>query len=194
MITYVKYRFIKELILYAKGEDTIMSFLDTIDIELSNKCLERSVLNLYNSLFFISLPYYDLTSNLKAIGHPFFHATQLLLNVGYFTYEMFVLLKSLSSCDWSGAGNVGLSMLKLVLASTLEILNIALSIVSLAIRILASIYNLGYESTTHQISDNAIFGGRGTENNENIFRETSNNNLAKNFFDEFGHQLAFKLI
>ena len=37
MITYVKYRFIKELILYAKGEDTIMSFLDTIDIELSNR-------------------------------------------------------------------------------------------------------------------------------------------------------------
>ena len=169
-----------------------MSYSNTIDIELSNKCLERSLSNLSNSLFFISLPYYDLTSNLKAIGHPFFHATQLLLNVGYFAYEMFFLTKSLFNCDWSDAGHVAFSMLKLVLASSLEILNIALSIVSLVTRTLASIYNWGYVSSNHQISDDANFSDRGEQNNENSFGDT-HVNPAKNF-DKFGHQLAFELV
>ena len=192
MIAYVKYRFIKRLILYAKGEDTIMSFLDTIDIELSNKCLERSVLNLSNSLFFISLPYYDLNSNLKAIGHPFFHATQLLLNVGYFAYEMVFLMGSLSNCDWSGAGNIAFSMLKVVLASSLEILNIALSIISLVTRTLASIYNWGYVSSTHQISDNPIIGGLNNEQTENLANSLIHFNSRDG--DESIHKKTFELI
>ena len=177
---------------YFKDEDTIMSYSDTIGIELSNKCLERSSSNLNNSLLFISLPYYDLTSNLKAIGHPFFHATQLLLNVGYFAYEMFFLMKSLFNCDWSGAGNVAFSMLKLVLASSLEILNIALSIVSLVTRTLASIYNWGYVSSTHQISDNPIIGGLNKEQTENLVNSLIHFNSRDG--DESIHKKTFELI
>ena len=129
--------------------------------------LNRATINFNNALSQIANPYYDLSSNLKAIGHPFFHATQLLRDAARFVYGAFVFVGALATLNFSNAGNVAFNMLKLVGAAIVETLNIALSVISLATRLLASIFNLGYVSTSVQLRgahlNGAEIGGRNGE-------------------------------
>lgn len=162
--------------------------------------LERARVNFSQSLSQIANPYYDLTSNVKAIGHPFFHATQLLRDAGRFVYEAFVLVGALATGHFSAAGTAAFGMLKLVGAAVLEVLNIALSIVSLATRFVASILNFGYVSTSVQLRgahlSAAEIGGRNAETTINMFHaynlSTINNEAQVN--DEGEHQTACTLV
>lgn len=168
--------------------------------ERSNECLDRAEENFSYSLSQIASPYYDLTSNAKAFGHPFFHTTQLLRDAGHFVYGAFVLVGALSTGHFSAAGKAAFGMMQLVGAAALEVLNIALSIVSLATRFLASLFNFGYVSTSIQLRgahlNGAEIGGRNEETTMNMFQvyNFSAINIAAKTNDEFEHQTAFTLI
>ena len=168
--------------------------------QMSNASLERARMNFSNSLSQITNPYYDLTSNVKAIGHPFFHATQLLRDAGRFVYGAFVLVGALGNGNVSTAGKAAFGMLQLVGAAALEILNIALSIVSLAIRFVASISNFGYVSTSVQLRgahlNGAEIGGRNEETTINMLQALRLNtiNTVAQWNDEAEHRTAFTLI
>lgn len=167
---------------------------------LSNASLNRAEENISNSLELIISPYYDLTSNMKAILHPIFHATQLFVDACNFVYGAVVLLASLASGHFSAARSTAFGMLELLGAAVLEILNIALSIVSLLTRFVASIFNFGYISTSIQLRGACLngreIGGRNEETIHNLLFATAlssvNSNAKKN--DEHHHESAFTLI
>ena len=97
------------LVLYVNDKDTIMSFLYDVQNGLlfsqkSNASLNRASINFSDSLSQIARPYYDLTSNVNAIGHPFFHAAQLLRDVGHFVYGTLVLVGALVTGHLNAAG------------------------------------------------------------------------------------------
>lgn len=166
----------------------------------SKESFKRADVNFNNSLSQIANPYYDLTSNVKAIGHPFFHATQLLRDAGRFVYGAFVLAGALPTGNLSAAGEVAIGMVLLAGAAVLEIFNIAISIVSLATRVVASVFNCGYVSTSVQLRgahiNGAEIGGRNAETTMNMlhaFGLGAINNAAR-MNDAIEHQAAFTLI
>ncbi len=166
-----------------------MSFTNDVEngfffSQMSNASLYRAGVNFSNCLCRIASPYYDLTSNVKAIGHPFFHATQLLRDAGRFIYGAFVLVGALVTGHFFSTGLVAICMLQLILAAALEIINIALSIVSLATRFVASLFNFGYVLTRAQ------FCGEETILN---FLQACDASISE-MSDEMGHQAAFILI
>jgi len=129
-----------------------MGFLDDIkkDDSFSDKADEsvlRAARNLRYTTSSMLRPYDDLTSSIKAIGYPFFHATQFVRDVGRFVYGAMVFVGALATLNFSNAGNVASSMDKLVGAVNIELLNISLAVVSLVTRSIASIFILGYVST-----------------------------------------------
>lgn len=140
------------------------------------------------------------SSNAKSIGHPFFHTTQLLRDAGRFVYGAFVLVGTLSTDHFSAAGKAAFGMMQLVGTAALEVLNIALSIVSLATRFLASLFNFGYVSTSVQLLaahlNGTEIGGRTEETTMNMFQAFNLDaiNIAAKTNDELEHQAAFTLI
>jgi hypothetical protein len=158
----------------------------------SNRSLRRDVDNFIYSLSQIASPYYDLTSNVKAIGHPFFHTTQLLRDAGRFVYGGFVLVGALVTGNLSAAGHAAVSMFRLVGAAALEILNIALSIVSLATRIVASIFNFGYVSTSVKLGGAHPNGAEIGEKIMNMMRASGL--IMAGINDDQEHDSAFTLI
>ena len=167
---------------------------------MSNASVVRAGENFIHSLSQISSPYYDLTSNVKAIGHPFFHVTQLLRDAGRFVYGAFVLVGALATGHFSAAGKAAFGMLQLVGAAVLEVLNIALSIVSLVTRFLASICNFGYVSTSVKLRgahlNGAEIGGRNIETTRNMIQAFALGAIdsAAQVNDEKQHKAAFTLI
>jgi hypothetical protein len=185
-----------------------MSFLDDVRTGgsfryYSSGSLGRAEMNFDNYLSLIRLPYYDLNSNLRSIAHPFCHALQLIYDAGRFVYGAFVLvvaLGALATGQPNAASQVAFHMLKLVGAAVLEVLNIALSIVSLATRFLASLWNIGYVSTRFIFDSaplrNCEMGGRNAETTSNMLLGSifmGSNQIAR-AVDEAGHQSAFKLV
>ncbi len=160
----------------------------------SSESVGRSISNVSHSLSQIASPYYDLTSNVNALAYPFLHATQLLRDAARFVYGAFVLVGALSAGHVDVACNVTFSLLELVGAAILEVLNTVLAVISLATRLVASIFNLGYVSTSNQLCgayfNGAEIGGR------NMFMGMSlamNNNVAE-MNDALDYQYASTLI
>lgn len=89
-------------------------------------------------------PYNNFTSHAKSVAHPFMHTTQLLRNAARLTYGAFVFAGALLSLNGEGAACALNDMTLIAFASVLEIVNVACSIVSFAIRTVASIFSLGY--------------------------------------------------
>ena len=124
----------------------------------------------------------------------------MLRDVGRFAYGAFVLAGALATGNFSAAGMVAVGMLKLVTAAALEILNIALSIVSLATRFVASIFNFGYVSTSVQLRgahlNDAEIGGRNEETTMNMFQafRLGAINTTAQMNDGTVHEAAFTLI
>ena len=141
-------------------------------------------MNFETDFSLLASPYYDLSSNLKSIAHPFFHAIKLVRNGFQLVYGAFVLVGALATLDFSTAGNVASGMLKLVAAATLEILNTVLAVVSLATRLLASIFNLGYVST-HIQQHKSLVPIR------SLHEEFS---LSDSASDDNAHNVAFTLV
>ena len=138
----------------------------------SDLSLNRATVNFDKAYPLLARPYYDLSSNVKAVAHPFFHAMQLLRDAARFAYGAFLLAGALITLNFSCADRIAAGMLELVLAATIETLNIALSVISLATRLLASIFNLGYVSTRVEIQgahlNGAEIGGRNEETTRNV--------------------------
>lgn len=166
----------------------------TLFSKKSNDSLDRARMNFNYSLSQIATPYYDLTSNVKAIGHPFFHATQLLRDAARFAYGAVVLVAALATFNFSAAGKAGFGMLQLIKAACTEILNIALSIVSLVTRFVASIFNFGYASTSIQLRGAHLRGATDTTNNRYEALGLAAINGAAKRYDETEHQEVFSLI
>jgi len=182
-----------------------MSYLEDVQTgrffrAVTAQSVERAASNLGMAIDRILTPYYDLTSNLKAVAHPFYHLTQLVRDVGRFVYGTCVLVGSLFTGHFNTAGMVAFDMLKTVGAALLEVLNIALAVVSLATRFVASVFNLGYVSTSVQLRsaslNGAEVGGRNAETMNNVFSsfvcqaESQTSYLS----DEEGHRTAFTLV
>ena len=90
-------------------------------------------------------------------------------------------------------------MLELIGAAALEILNIALSIVSLATRFVASILNFGYVSTSVKLrSEYLLFGaeidGRNEERHKRVECVLDANYSEAQKYDLEAHEAACKLI
>jgi hypothetical protein len=91
-------------------------------------------------------PYYNGTSHLKSLAYPVIPVLQLARNALRLTYSAVVFASALLSLNGHGAANAVGSMLNIILASVLEVLNAAFSIISFATRSIASAVNLGYTS------------------------------------------------
>lgn len=168
----------------------MMSFFEDVHngggfSRMSYKSLKRAKDNVDMYIYQIVSPYYDLTSNVKAMGHLFYHATQLLRDLGRFVYGTGVLIGALLTGHWSSAGKVAYGMLELVSAAILEILNIALAVISLVTRLLASILNLGYVSTRHELQS--------TDEVSRFFEWVGDCIYTKPLAD-LEHQIAFRLV
>lgn len=92
-------------------------------------------------------PYYDRESHLKAFAAPFYSVAQLARNALRLTYSAVILFGALASFNGPSIANAFSNIGNILLASVIEVLNIACLIISLATRTLASIFNLGYIAT-----------------------------------------------
>lgn len=156
---------------------------------VSNNSLSRAKDNFDMYLYRIVSPYYDLTSNVQAMGHLFYHATQLLRDLGRFIYGTGVLIGALLTGHWSNAGKVAYCMLELVGAAILEILNIALAVISLVTRLLVSILNFGYVSTRHELQ--SIYFNT---DKVSSFIESKHDGIYTKLLENIEHQNAFRLV
>lgn len=166
----------------------------------SFRSIRRATKNSENTLSMLINPYYDLNSNLKAFAHPFYHATQLLRDVYKFVFGGIIFTGALATFNCRSAGNAFASMFWLGTSAVLNIVNTALSIVSLATRLLASIFNLGYVSTSIQSRgahlNGAEIGGRNAETTMNMLNAFALGaaDLGAKTQDEEVHQEVFNLV
>ena len=167
---------------------------------MSEKSLNRAFDNLNYSSPNIFNPYYDLSSNLKSILHPFLHVMQLLRDIVRFAYGAIVLVGAAVTGHCSAAVKAAFGMINLIGAAVLEVFNIVLSIISLATRFLASICNFGYISVHTQL--NGSFPNReeiGGRNEKKIsasvlsyMMRTINKSIILG--NDLYHETAFKMV
>jgi hypothetical protein len=141
----------------------------------ANHSLRRAIHVFVDTAIQGATPYINFTSHAQSVAHPFMHATQLLRNAARLTYGAFVFAGALLSLNGEGAACALNDMIFIAFASVLEIVNVACSIVSFAIRTVASIFSLGYTLEA------------GAQLQENLEQE----NLEQ---DKSFNQLAFSLI
>jgi hypothetical protein len=102
--------------------------------------------------------YSSVDAHFKSIIPPFARAWQLIRNAARILYSSCVFMGALFSGDRDGMtcalSNIGL----LIHASFLEVLNIACSIISIATRTLASIFNQGYTPGTPDVFNVTTLG------------------------------------
>lgn len=162
----------------------------------SSLSLKRADVNFHNEFFALDSPYCGLRSNLKAIGHPIFHAMQLVRDGFRLVYGAFSLIGALASLSFRSAGYHTIGMLKLVIAATIEVLNTALAIVSLATRLLASIFNLGYVSQQNLHLNGRELAEANAETTmvtlDDYCLGVIDNEISMN--DDIAHKAAFTLI
>ncbi|MDF1684339.1 MAG: hypothetical protein P1U36_06735 [Legionellaceae bacterium] len=136
--------------------------------------------------------YYDGRSHLKSFAHPFYPIAQLTRNALRFTYNAFVFVSALVSALFTGNVQGAIralgNMCNIILASVLEVLNVACSIISLIFRSGATVCNLGYTSTqtTSQNSEGP------TSDNGTVCDNTDR--LTKNSQEDNVHKTAFTLV
>ncbi|NCT56440.1 MAG: hypothetical protein GW760_01830 [Legionella sp.] len=96
-------------------------------------------------------PYYNFDLHLKSLAHPVYSIFQLARNALRLTYSAVVLTGALVSFNGRGAASALGNMVNIVLASVVEIINIACSMISFATRTLASMG--GYNSDTTSLAN-----------------------------------------
>jgi len=102
-------------------------------------------------------PYFDLTSNLKSLIHPFAHTTRLIRESGRLLYGASLLLAGACTFNKEIVANAFVGCCYTMLNMASNVLTCAISILSLATRLVASVANLGYVSTNRNVQ-NAIAG------------------------------------
>lgn len=114
--------------------------------ENADKSLLRASYALSHAVSTGFTPYYDVTSHARSMAHPLYHVTQLTRNAARLAYGAFVFTGALLTLNGAAAGQTSIGMLRIVLASALEIINTLLSIAIFATKTLASVFNQGYTS------------------------------------------------
>jgi len=182
-----------------------MSFFDDIKgngefSDNASNSLRRALNVLNNTVSTGATPYYNFTSHVKSVAHPFVHATQLLRNAARLTYGAFVFAGALLSLNGGSAARTLGDMISIALASVLEIVNVVCSIVSFVTRTVASIFSLGYTSAQINRAGSQLngreCGGRNTETTMNMFAGIAlglGNQMASNQ-DDIVNQSALSLI
>jgi len=110
------------------------------------KSLRRALSTLEKTVDNGFTPYYNGTSHLTSLAQPIISVLQLARNALRLTYSAVVFASALLSFNGRGAANAVGNMLNIILASVVEVLNVAFSIISFATRLIASALNLGYTS------------------------------------------------
>lgn len=128
------------------NQGIIMSYAYAFFNQLSGNSIVRATENFKGSIEFMTTPYYSLSSNLQAFGHPFCHAFQFFINLCRFGQSLFGIIESLVLGLPDGSKRASNHMALFAAAAVFEIANIVLSVVSLATRFVASVLNLGYVS------------------------------------------------
>lgn len=153
-------------------------------------------------------PYYDLRSHIKSAAHPLIPIAQLINHAVNLTRNAFILTGSLLSLDNKCFAHTACDMVIIVFASTLEIVNIFLSIASFFTRTLASILNLGYPSFSTNLYMKPLQDHEDHKQDQNIESMIKNmwTNLASNeknkrfqsakaqSTDEIVHHLTFTIV
>ncbi len=158
-------------------------------------CLNRSIKNVKALCALSMKPYYDMTSNLKAMSHPFFHIAQFSINAIRFSYGALVFVSALTTGHMNAVIESGNGLFRLLCSSTLEILNTVLSVLSLATRFLASVINLGYASSHAELHFAAL--NRRTSDPQVIMKQGFNllsKDAESKYNDLRQHRLASTLI
>jgi len=89
-------------------------------------------------------PYCNHEDHIMGFTFPLRHATQLVRNIFQLVLNAFFFIGELLEFDFNALTETLHDTSLLVISIVIETLNIALSVISLATRLLASIFNLGY--------------------------------------------------
>ncbi len=162
-----------------------MSYANAFFDHVSGNSVLRAVDNFNNLTQVMVTPYYNLLSNMKAVGHPVCHAFQFFMNLNGFAQSLFGVIESLALRQ-SVNENRALSHLGLfAAAAVLELANIVLSVISLATRLAASLLNFGYTSTRAPLGNALGF---------ETCTPTSISVTDSKKLDDSTHQAAFRLV
>jgi len=151
----------------------------------AKKSKERAFSTLEKTIDNGFTPYYDRASHLKAFAAPFYSVAQLARNALRLTYSAVILLGALSTFQVPSIANAFGNIGNILLASVIEVLNIACLIISLATRTLASITNLGYiaTQTERQKARAPDAGAVRRRDDEALVAETNETNIYLTTFE-----------
>jgi hypothetical protein len=150
--------------------------------QLANKCKQSSKhsLEYASSQFHLHLDeiakrYLSSKACWLAIQKPFIFLNCLIHNVAYFFVGALVSVTALFTGNLSAARTAAVSIPGFVSAAALNILNIALSIVSLATRFLVSIFDWIAQNSTGQNKYGEKLSFKFTDNEFEIYYEATSN-------------------
>lgn len=95
--------------------------------------------------------YSSLEAHCKSFAPPFARSWQLLRNIARIAYSACIFIGALCTGNGDGMKSALSNIGRLAIASILEVLNIACSIISIVTRTMATLYNRGYTPGSPEI-------------------------------------------